>query len=59
MGRKRLKIIVIFYVLCVLGKVVVEGICQFPSFVERFMIVDSGHEISVADEWNLIMCIST
>ncbi|MCM1262567.1 MAG: M15 family metallopeptidase [Butyrivibrio sp.] len=59
MVKKCLKVIIIFYIFCVAGKALTEGIGRIPDFMEIFAEDDDGdygsRYISVSDEWNLIV----
>lgn len=54
-GRKLLKYIVIFYVLWIAGKLLIEGGMQFIYYIEKSVQAEKRHIIQDYEEWNLIL----
>lgn len=54
-GRKLLKYIVIFYVLWIVGKLLIEGGMQFIYYIEKSVQAEKRHIIQDYEEWNLIL----
>lgn len=53
--RKFLKYIVIFYMLCIAGKLLIEVGMQFNHYIEKSVQAEKRHVIQDYEEWNLIL----
>ena len=53
--KKFLKYIVIFYVLWIAGKLLIEGGMQFTYYIEKSVQAEKRHVIQDYEEWNLIL----
>ena len=53
--KKFLKYIVIFYVLWIAGKLLIEGGMQFIYYIEKSVQAEKRHIIQDYEEWNLIL----
>ncbi|MBD5496057.1 MAG: M15 family metallopeptidase [Lachnospiraceae bacterium] len=53
--RKFLKYIVIFYMLCIAGKLLIEVGMQFNYYIEKSVQAEKRHVIQDYEEWNLIL----
>ncbi len=53
--KKFLKYIVIFYVLWIAGKLLIEGGMQFTYYIEKSVQAEKRHIIQDYEEWNLIL----
>ncbi|MDE6748348.1 MAG: M15 family metallopeptidase [Lachnospiraceae bacterium] len=55
MIKKFLKYIVIFYVLWIAGKLLIEGGTQFINYIEKSVQAEKRHVVQDYEEWNLIL----